>query len=169
MKKEAKPMLSTPKTFPIVLCLSLSALPFFISGCGGGNSACPTSVTPADQTMALSRLARLSQAVGLYVQDYDQVFPIAKNQSSMQLLLFPYTKDSTAFVNPNTNIPFEFNYSISGMSLAAVNISDSYQFIYVYDPKPADSAMRGVGLADFKSKLVTEAQWQQLKATSKIP
>ena len=143
----------------------LAILPFALAGCGGGNCSCPT---PVDQTMALSRLAKLSQAISLYVRDYDEIYPLAKNQKAMQTALAKYVSDPMTFVNPTTNIPFEFNYAISGTPVATI-LTDLSQTVYAYDPSPVDTSARGVGLANLESKLVTEAQWQQLKTSSKIP
>ena len=136
----------------------------FIFGCGGGTTSALTKVV--DQTATLGNLGSLNRAVALYVQDYDERFPIASTFDSLKPILFPYHSDSSNYTDPNTDIPFAWNGYFSGRMLSSEDFTGIATF-YVVIPTVPNA--RPVAAYKENSKLVTDSEWAQLKAISHIP
>ena len=141
------------------------AIMFSLEGCGCGCTT--TTQYVLGQTDTLTNLKSVNSALLLYVQDYDETFPIALNKEVVQRLTLPYSKDITLYSDPNTNIPFEWNSYLSGRTLASFETPSTTVSFYVAFPVVPDS--RPVATIGSRPKLVTDAEWVQLKATSHIP
>ena len=102
----------------------------------------------------------------LYAQDYEGLLPIAPNYEALKPLVFPYHKDSSDYVDPNTNLPFAWNNYFSGKS---TNTEDLTGIATFYVAIPIIPNARPVAVFNGTEKLVTDAEWAQLKATSHIP
>ncbi len=136
----------------------------FIFGCGGGETSALTTVV--DQSETLGNLRSLNIAVAAYAQDYDQMFPNASNIDSLKPILFPYHRDSSNYTDPNTAIPFAWNGYLSGRILSSEDFTGIATFYVVVPNVPNE---RPVATYNGTSKLVTDTEWAQLKATSHIP
>jgi hypothetical protein len=102
-----------------------------------------------------------------YIQDWDEKLPPAQTTAALEPLLMPYTHDSNVFVNPNTDVPFQYNASLAGTTLSLYSDYSTIVTFYVLNPPVAGA--RPIVLLNATAKLVNEAQWQQLEATSGIP
>ncbi len=135
-----------------------------IFGCGGGETNALTKAV--DQTETLGNLRSLNTSLYLYSQDYDEMFPNVATFESLKPLLFPYNKDSSNFTDPNTNLPFAWNGYLNGKPRSITDFT-GYATFWVATPIVPNA--RPVSTFNQTSKLVTDSEWAQLKATSHIP
>lgn len=152
------------RTIQLLSPVLLLTVFFFFLGCGGGGTNAPTKAV--DQTETLGNLRSLNAAVAIYAQDYDLMFPNASTFDTLKPILFPYHRDSSNYTDPNTNIPFAWNGYLSGKMM---NSADFTGFATFYVVVPVVPNARPVATFNGSSKLVTDTEWAQLKATSHIP
>jgi len=140
----------------------ISIVPILAGGCGGSSS----HSTPVDQSQTLSNLGELGLAVNQYTIDYDEHMPIATNSTQFKAELMPYTRDSSVFVDSNTNLPLVWNASLAGKVITSYPDYSVVVMVYDQDP-PVDNSIPLVLLSG-KPETVTDAEFAQLKTTSGI-
>ena len=158
--------ISNQNSIAVAMC-TLVALPLVIVGCCSGSSGSGGGNDP-NREQALLNLASISRAASLYAQDYDQLLPTATTAAAAQSQLINYAgRDTSLFLDPINNRPFDWNSWLSGKSLAS--LGDPSKIVAWWDSDTSLASSRPVGLFNGRSKLATDAEWQALKITSHIP
>jgi prepilin-type processing-associated H-X9-DG protein len=124
-------------------------------------------------------------ALGLmqYTQDWDEKFPpmrAAKNAeqimaqinrpptaaSPVQVMLYPYVRNTQIFLHPKTGRPYLPNYKVSRFYLGAIeNPAATFAF---FEDAPDAEGKRNVAFADGHVKAFAEAEFQRMRKAQGI-
>ena len=95
----------------------------------------------------VSNVGKVATGFYMYVQDYDETFPIVTNGTQLENAILPYTRDASVFTCPATQLLYKPNIKWSGWSLAAIDKEPSSIWV-VRDAKPHPDGYSTVGYLD---------------------
>ncbi len=116
---------------------------------------------------SLSNAKQIGIAILMYVQDYDETYPLSAQTYSDAIL--PYVKNKAIFHAPDApedeKISYAFNKNLEGLSLAI--LTDAAKTVMVYEGQNGTPLYRYegttvIGLADGSCRAMTEAQVKKL-------
>lgn len=123
--------------------------------------------SPQPAPSAPDNLKNVAIALDMFTGDHGGVLPPMDKPEAFRKALDDYVESADLFRDPETKEFYGLNPGLSGKKIA--QIKDPSKTIAVYQTKPGRDGKRGVVFADFSIKRLTEAEWTDLKATSKIP
>ena len=128
----------------------------------------PVKPTPDPvELTSLNQLRQIATAVQMFVQDNKGKYPTFKNSAECGKLLLPYLGKSELLTDPQSNLPYQFNLTISGRKEQEIDTPIST--VVVFEPKSAPDGTRGVGFADGHVRRFPETRWERVKIDGKFP
>jgi len=116
---------------------------------------------------APDNLKMVAAALQMYTADYDGALPPMNKPEAFRKALDDYVENAEMFRDPETKEFYGINPTLSGKKIK--EIKDPAKTIAVYQVKPGKDGKRGVVFVDGSIKRLTETEWTELKASSKIP
>jgi len=163
----------TPETEVTLSLLSIRTMgnisdikPFSLKDLASTNTIVESARANAQQSTSLSQLRQIATATLMYIQDNNGNMPPADTFAHFQQAVGVYLGNNEAiFHQPNTNAFYQVNTALNGHKEA--HFTDPVNVVVVFEATPWPDGKRGVGFLDGHAKMVTDAQWQQLKARVK--
>ncbi len=100
-----------------------------------------------------------------YMQD-NATLPNVTNLAKFELQITPYVKYHSLFTDVGTGLPFMVNKSLSERTAASFKHPEA--IIFLYSVKPNALGNRILGFVDGRTKVIPEAYWPTLAASSHI-
>jgi prepilin-type processing-associated H-X9-DG protein len=97
-------------------------------------------------TLCRRRASQVNLGILMYAQDHDETFPPMHTIDELQNSLKDYVTDSSLFICPATNLPYQPNAALSGVSEAS--IADPTHTETFRDQQPHPDGKYTVGYAD---------------------
>ena len=120
--------------------------------------------SPQDQTT--SNMKQCAVAVAIYMSDYEDHYPAAKDIEALKKVTYPYTKNLAIWKSSNPNSPnFEFNKNLSGVD--SNNVPEPAKLALIYDSKPWPDGSRVVAYSDTHVGTVASKAWPAVEALMK--
>lgn len=116
---------------------------------------------------APDHLQAVAAALKMYTDDYDGVLPPMNKPEAFRKALDEYVENAEMFRDPETKEFYGINPTLSGRKIK--EIKEPGKTIAIYQVKPGKDGNRGVIFVDGSTKRLTETEWADLKASSKIP
>ncbi len=100
-----------------------------------------------------------------YMQD-NAMLPDATSLAKFELQITPYVKYHSLFMDIGTGLPFMVNRTLSKRTIASFKHPEAT--IFLYSAKPNALGNRIIGFVDGRTKVIPEASWPTLAASSHI-
>jgi hypothetical protein len=131
----------------------------FVANRSSMNQQTPSQ--PADS------LRTVAVALAMYAEDHGGALPPMDKPDAFRKALDDYVESADMLKDPETKEYYGINPSLSGKKVK--QIENPSKTIVVYQAKPGKDGKRGVVFVDGTIRRLTETEWTELKAASKIP
>ena len=120
----------------------------------------------AQSIASMSHLKQLGLGLVMYVQDHRNFLPPLTDAAAVREAIKAYINNDAVFVHPQSKEPYRPNPSLSGKSLAGLDVSKT---VVIYEASAAEDGGRAVLFLDGHVEQVSAARWTELQKASGIP